>query len=46
VERAKPFRISKREVWEASKHVKANQGAAGVEGQAIAAFERDRTHNL
>jgi hypothetical protein len=33
---AKPFDIPKREVWEAFKKVKANQGAAGVDGQSIA----------
>src|SRR5258708_28098016 len=31
VDEAKPFKIPKREVWEAFKRVKANQGAAGVE---------------
>ena len=31
--KAKPFNIPKREVWEAFKKVKANQGAAGVDGQ-------------
>lgn len=46
MEQAKPFRISKREVWEASKHVKANQGAAGVDGQSIAEVARDLTNNL
>src|SRR5262249_61173190 len=35
VDEAKPFKIPKREVWEAFKRVKANQGAAGVDGQAI-----------
>ena len=45
MEKAKPFSISKREVWEAYKHVKANQGAAGVDGQSIAEVERDLTHN-
>ena len=30
MDRAKPFDIPKREVWEAYKKVKANQGAAGV----------------
>ena len=29
--RTKPFSISKRVVWEAYKHVKANKGAAGVD---------------
>ncbi len=43
---AKPFSISKWEVWEAYKRVKANQGAAGVDGQTIADFERDLKGNL
>jgi group II intron reverse transcriptase/maturase len=43
---AKPFDISKREVWEAFKRVKANQGAAGVDGQSIAAFEANLANNL
>jgi RNA-directed DNA polymerase len=43
---AKPFDIPKREVWEAFKSVKANQGAAGVDGQSIADFEADLTNNL
>ena len=37
--KAKPFDIPKREVWEAFKRVKANQGAAGVDGQSIQEFE-------
>jgi hypothetical protein len=37
--KAKPFDIPKREVWEPFKKVKANQGAAGVDGQSIAEFE-------
>ncbi len=36
---AKPFSIPKREIWEAFKHVKANQGAAGVDGQTLESFE-------
>jgi retron-type reverse transcriptase len=43
---AKPFGISKRDVWEAFKRVKANQGAAGVDGQSIADFEVDLRNNL
>jgi retron-type reverse transcriptase len=46
VEKAKPFRISTREVWEAYKRVKATQGAAGVDGQSIAEFESDLSNNL
>ena len=44
--KAKPFDIPKREVWEAFKKVKANQGAAGVDGQSIADFEIDLKDNL
>ena len=36
---AKSFVIEKREIWEAFKRVKANQGAAGVDGQTLASFE-------
>jgi len=43
---AKPFSISKRDVWEAFKRVKANRGAAGVDGQTIADFEADLSNNL
>jgi group II intron reverse transcriptase/maturase len=43
---AKPFCISKWEVWEAYKRVKANQGAAGGDGQSIAEFERNLKGNL
>jgi hypothetical protein len=43
---AKPFSIPKREVWEAFKRVKANQGAAGVDGQSIAEFEANLSGNL
>jgi len=34
------------EVWEAYKRVKANQGAAGVDGQSIAEFEANLSGNL
>ena len=37
----KSFDISKRVVWEAWLRVKANKGAAGVDEQSIAEFERD-----
>jgi len=43
---AKPFNISKRQVWEAYKVVKANDGAAGVDGQTIEAFDKDLANNL
>ena len=46
MDQAKPFDISKRTVWEAYQRVKANQGAAGVDGQSIAAFEEDLSNNL
>src|ERR1700722_13889476 len=43
--RAKPYDIPKREVWEAYKRVRANQGAAGVDGQTISDFEADLGQN-
>lgn len=46
MDRAKPYSIPKREVWEAYKRVRANQGAAGIDGQTIADFEADLTNNL
>ncbi len=42
----KSFAISKRAVWEAWLRVKANGGAAGVDEQSIAEFERDLSGNL
>src|SRR6188472_2800660 len=42
----KSFDISKRLVWEAYKSVKANQGAAGVDGQSVEEFEADLQNNL
>ena len=42
----KPFQISKREVWDAWIKVKGNQGAPGVDGQSLAAFEADLKNNL
>jgi RNA-directed DNA polymerase len=46
VDKAKPFDIPKWEVWEAFKKVKANQGAAGVDGQSVADFEANLSNNL
>ena len=46
MDRAKPYAIPKREVWGAYKRVRANQGAAGVDGQTIADFEADLANNL
>ena len=43
---AKPFDIPKRDVWEAFKRVKANRGAAGVDGQSVEDFEARLTANL
>jgi len=43
---AKPFPITKRQVWEAYQRVKANRGGAGVDGQTIAEFDEDLENNL
>jgi len=43
---AKPFVISKREVWNAYQQVRANGGAAGADAQSIADFEADLSKNL
>ena len=42
----KPFAISKEVVWKAYLRVRANQGAAGVDGESIEEFERDLKGNL
>jgi RNA-directed DNA polymerase len=44
--RPKPFVISKRAVWAAWLRVRANRGAAGVDEQSLAEFERDLKGNL
>lgn len=44
--RAKPFEISKRTVWEAYKRVRAKKGAAGVDSQTIEEFESNLSKNL
>ncbi|TWT80380.1 Group II intron-encoded protein LtrA [Planctomycetes bacterium CA13] len=43
---AKPYVIPKQIVWDAYKKVKANRGAAGVDGQSLADFEKDLKNNL
>jgi RNA-directed DNA polymerase len=42
----KSFDISKWVVWEAYRQVKANKGAAGVDGESIEEFEKDLRGNL
>ena len=42
----KPFMIDKRQVYEAYKAVKSNEGAAGVEGQTIEQFDANLKGNL
>jgi len=44
--KGKPFVVSKRLVWEAWLRVKANAGAAGVDGESIQAFEANLAGNL
>ena len=46
MKKAKPFEISQKVVVEAWKQVKANQGAAGVDKQTIAEFEKNLKNNL
>ena len=43
---AKSFDIPKKLVWEAYLRVKANGGAAGVDGQTVEMFEKDLKNNL
>jgi RNA-directed DNA polymerase len=42
----KPYVIAKRAVWEAYQQVKANRGAAGIDGKTIAMFEQNLSGNL
>ena len=42
----KPFAIPKQLVWEAYRRVAANDGAPGVDGQALEEFEADLADNL
>lgn len=44
--RTKPFPITKRQVWEAYKRVKAKQGGAGIDGQSLEGFDKDLKNNL
>jgi RNA-directed DNA polymerase len=46
VPEAKPYVIPKQLVWDAYQRVKANRGAAGVDGESLAAFEKDLKGNL
>jgi RNA-directed DNA polymerase len=46
VPEAKPYEIPKQLVWKAYQRVKANRGAAGVDGESLAAFEKDLKNNL
>ena len=43
---AKPYNIPKQLVWKAYQRVKANRGAAGVDGVSLGAFELDLKGNL
>ena len=42
----KPYDIPKRRVLEAYRRVKANRGAAGIDGESMEMFEADLTGNL
>ena len=42
----RPFDIPKVLVWNAYQKVKANKGAAGVDGQSLAEFAQDEKNNL
>jgi retron-type reverse transcriptase len=44
--KAKPYAIPKHIVWDAHQKVKANRGAAGVDGQSLMDFEKDLKSNL
>ena len=46
VSEAKPYDISKQLVWAAYQRVRANRGASGVDGETLAAFEKDLKGNL
>lgn len=44
--KAKPYDIPKQVVWDAYQRVRANRGAAGVDGQTLPIFEKDLKGNL
>ncbi|MEZ5479983.1 MAG: group II intron reverse transcriptase/maturase [Thiolinea sp.] len=46
MDKTKPLPITKRQVWEAYKRVRANKGAAGYDGQSLSDFEGDLSNNL
>ena len=46
MEKAKPFAIPKRAVWNAYKKVRANKGAAGIDEMSIEEFDRKLKGNL
>jgi RNA-directed DNA polymerase len=46
MEEGKPFEISKHQVMEAYRRVKANHGAGGTDGVDLTEFERDLKNNL
>jgi len=43
---AKPYDISRKSVWEAYQRVKVNRGAAGIDEETIADFEKKLKNNL
>ena len=46
LEKAKPFEIPKKLLWEAYQLIKSNGGAAGIDGQTIEGFEERLKDNL
>jgi RNA-directed DNA polymerase len=46
MDKAKPFDIPKRMLWEAYKKVKANGGSAGVDDESIEDFDSNLKNNL
>ena len=46
MEKAKPFDIPKRLVWKAYQLVRANDGAAGIDGQTLVKFDENLSKNL